>query len=314
MGLSIGLIAGIATESLAGFGKKGWERFGPMFQQGYVAGFIDAVRMAKSRSPESYLARNYPIPAAAKAVHWAHAVKQIYSEKRFEKLYLPDVLQIAAQRLSARMGAQATYSDPGLESMRRMVEARHKALIERMKKLKSEGKLVEGAPLPVEKTPLTPEQRLQKARERFAADLDSKAPAWSDMGNPVRRGFIVGFNECVGIAKTTEPDGFLARNYEVFSKVDKKQKHWLEAMQKIYGKDDAGHILEPAAVAVAWAGKSLASEGATVRALSSVEVEQQRERWRRALSHGLTPYVEPQPGDAASRGGVPAADSSAETP
>ncbi len=295
------MIAGIATETLAGFGKKGWERFGPMFQQGYVAGFIDAVRMAKGHSPQSYLALNYPVPAAAKAIHWAHEVKEIYSEKRFQKLFLPDVLQIAGQRLSSRMGGEATYQDPGLESMRRMVERRHKALIERMKQLKREGKLVEGKALPAEKPPpLTAKERLQKARELFALHLGSKAPAWADMQTPVRRGFVSGFNECVAIAKSVDPDGFLAKNYVVVTKADKKEKHWIEAMRKVYGADDAARVLEPASVALAWAGKALVARGASAETLSAKQAAARREKWQHALGHGPTPYVEAQAPDTHS--------------
>ena len=48
-GLMVGVIAGLLTGAIgvaqSATGKKAWERFGDMFQAGYISGFLDCVRL-----------------------------------------------------------------------------------------------------------------------------------------------------------------------------------------------------------------------------------------------------------------------------
>ena len=147
-----GLVIGSAGVAGAAFGKKGWERFGPMFQQGYVAGFIDAVRIAKNFDPSSYLATNYALPPKAKPLDWTIAVTELYAQKEHENRPMSQILNIVGLNLTKKFGPEVKMDHArqiarlraALEQQRRAVEE-YKRQAEEAKKLAAEGKTEPGS-------------------------------------------------------------------------------------------------------------------------------------------------------------------------
>ena len=86
-GTLIGLILGTSAVSLAEFQKSGWQRFNGMFRAGYVAGFNDAIRIAKNRAAGSYLDVGFTLPADAKVSDWLKVINKLYEKKEYEILY-----------------------------------------------------------------------------------------------------------------------------------------------------------------------------------------------------------------------------------
>ncbi len=254
-----GLLTATAVPALAGFGKTGWERFGALFQQGYVAGFIDAVRLAKSRDPDGYLTKNFKIPAQAKAIHWAREVTEMYAEERFEKLLVSDVLQAAGDKLSIKLGPEAEFFDRGVESLRAMTEARHRAMIERFKEAKENDELVDGKMIPPPPSPMTVDkERLRKARAEAAQRLGTKTRPWPHTAVPRRKSYVLGFTECLDFARLLESKQELLQTFP--SPRRASVDHWNKRLMKIYGpNDEDGRVIEPLPVAMAWVGRDLAA-------------------------------------------------------
>jgi hypothetical protein len=117
VGFALGILAAGAGMAAAAMGKKGWERFGPMFKQGYAAGFNDAVRIAKTSDPESFLARQFRLPPEAKALDWVVMIDRLYAEKENEKRPLPQIFMIAGPKLEAKFGTEADAQRKAFEKM-----------------------------------------------------------------------------------------------------------------------------------------------------------------------------------------------------
>jgi hypothetical protein len=120
-GFVLGVLAAGAGLAMAAMGKAGWNRFGPEFKQGYAAGFTDAVRVAKTADPQSYLAKQFRLPPEAKAMDWVAMVDQLYTEKENEKRPLIQIFSVAGPRLEARFGSENRASHGGFNEMKKAV-------------------------------------------------------------------------------------------------------------------------------------------------------------------------------------------------
>lgn len=135
-GLSIGLVAGL-TAGLLGVahsttGKKAWDRFGQMFQAGYVTGFLDCVSLAKSLDHEGYVATNFTVPPNTKPTHFQAWINtEGYTQERFANRSIPQMLVLAGNALQARFGPELPLSGTAsIEAMRSVIDARRQAIRE----------------------------------------------------------------------------------------------------------------------------------------------------------------------------------------
>jgi len=130
IGVAIGLMLGGAGVATAAFGKKGWERFGPMFQQGYVAGFNDCVRIAKGLTPNGYVARNFTLVPKAKPTVWAKMISDLYAEEKHHNRAMSQIMVIAGQKIAARYNYEAPAPrDAGMDGLRKLMEYRRRELL-----------------------------------------------------------------------------------------------------------------------------------------------------------------------------------------
>ena len=118
LGFALGVVVTSAGMAFAVMGKQGWDRWGPMFKQGYAAGFNDAVRMAKTSDPQSFLAKQFRLPPEAKALDWVVMIDQLYAEEGNENRPLPQIFSIAGPRLEARFGTEAEGQRRAFEKQR----------------------------------------------------------------------------------------------------------------------------------------------------------------------------------------------------
>jgi hypothetical protein len=135
VGLSVGVLAGL----MAGFvgaaysatGKKAWDRFGEMFQAGYVAGFLDCVRIAKAMDYEGYVATNFTIPPGTSGAHFQAWINEEYKDPSVAERTLPQMLVLAGYKLQAKFGPEPPLSgDASMEALRAVIEARRAAVRE----------------------------------------------------------------------------------------------------------------------------------------------------------------------------------------
>ena len=127
LGFALGVVVTSAGMAFAVMGKQGWDRWGPMFKQGYAAGFNYAVRMAKTSDPQSFLAKQFRLPPAAKPLDWVVVIDELYAEEGNENRPLPQIFSMAGPRLEARFGTEAEGQRRAFEKQR---EAQEKALAE----------------------------------------------------------------------------------------------------------------------------------------------------------------------------------------
>jgi hypothetical protein len=99
LGLALGLTLGAAGGSLAGFSKKGWGRVGLEFKQGYMAGFVDALRVAKNQDSSGWMTKNYRVPKNAKAIHWVAEVDRLYKEPSNSNREMAQIMVVAGRNM-----------------------------------------------------------------------------------------------------------------------------------------------------------------------------------------------------------------------
>ncbi|MFQ5478247.1 MAG: hypothetical protein ACE5E4_06485 [Candidatus Binatia bacterium] len=133
VGLVAGLVLGAAGLSAAALGKKGWERFGPMFQQGYIAGFNDCVQLAKGMDSDGWVASNFIVPSRAKPMHWIDFIQEIYAKPENAGWPVSRAMMLAGARMLKDFGPAFQGGSMGLEGMRRLIENRHRAIMEAAK-------------------------------------------------------------------------------------------------------------------------------------------------------------------------------------
>jgi len=111
VGFAAGVIAATAGVSVAALARKGWERFGLDFKQGYVSGFIDATRIAKAYDPSGYLSRQYRIPPKAPSVYWVRTLDELYKKPEHEARTVWQLMAIAGPILEKQFGPEGVV-DP----------------------------------------------------------------------------------------------------------------------------------------------------------------------------------------------------------
>ena len=127
VGVIAGLTAGMVTVAHSTTGKKAWDRFGDMFQAGYVSGFLDCVSIAKAMDRESYVARNYIMPPAIKPSHYQVWINEAYQDPKNGEKTVPQLLVLAGYRLQAKYGPEVPPNDVSMEALRSAVDARRSA-------------------------------------------------------------------------------------------------------------------------------------------------------------------------------------------
>lgn len=130
VGAVAGLIAGAVTVAHSTTGKKAWDRFGDMFQAGYVSGFQDCVRIAKGMDQDGYVARAYVLPQGAKAIEYRNWVDEAYKDPKYVEKTIPQLLVLAGHKLEAKYGPEAPSGNVGLEGLRAVIENRRAAIRE----------------------------------------------------------------------------------------------------------------------------------------------------------------------------------------
>jgi hypothetical protein len=130
VGVVAGLIAGAVTVAHSTTGKKAWERFGDMFQAGYVIGFQDCVRIAKGMDQDGYVARAYALPQGAKPTEYHTWVNEAYKDPKYVEKTVPQLLVLAGHKLEAIYGPEAPTGNVGLEGLRAIIENRRAAIRE----------------------------------------------------------------------------------------------------------------------------------------------------------------------------------------
>jgi hypothetical protein len=138
-GLTIGVVAGVCGGLLAGAigtaysatGKKAWDRFGDMFQAGYITGFLDCVRIAKGMDQRGYIATNYTLPIGAKPSHFQAWINEEYKDPKAADRTLSQMLVLAGYKLEAKFGPeQAQTGSVSEKAMRSVIDARRRAIVE----------------------------------------------------------------------------------------------------------------------------------------------------------------------------------------
>ncbi len=129
IGLTVGLLLGGTGAAWATFAKKGWERFGQWFQEGYVAGFNDCVRLAKALDPQGYVATNYVVPPKAKPHMWRLKINELYAKKEHAERPMSQIMVIAGKDLAKATGyVEIQGGDPRMENLRKALDTRRKAI------------------------------------------------------------------------------------------------------------------------------------------------------------------------------------------
>jgi hypothetical protein len=144
-GLLIGVVAGVFGGLLAGAvgvahsatGKKAWERFGEMFQAGYISGFLDCVRLAKGMDGQGYVATNYVLPRGARPGDYQAWIQEEYKKPEAAERTLPQMLVLASHAMEAKFGPETPIGSVQMQHMRRVIDARRQALLEAEKSEKA---------------------------------------------------------------------------------------------------------------------------------------------------------------------------------
>ena len=130
VGVVAGLTAGMVTVAHSTTGKKAWDRFGDMFQAGYISGFLDCVSIAKAMDRESYVARSYIMPPSTKASHYQAWINEAYKDPKNLEKTVPQLLVIAGYRLETKFGPEVPPNDVSMEGLRSAIESRRQAFRE----------------------------------------------------------------------------------------------------------------------------------------------------------------------------------------
>lgn len=133
-GVAVGVVAGLLTGAIgvahSATGKKAWERFGNMFQAGYLAGFIDCVRLAKGMDSRGYVATNYILPRGAKLADYQAWINEEYKKPEAAERTLPQMLVLASHAMEAKFGPEQPIGNIQMQHMRKVIDGRRKELIE----------------------------------------------------------------------------------------------------------------------------------------------------------------------------------------
>jgi hypothetical protein len=278
-GTLIGLILGSSAVSLAEFKKSGWERFNGMFRAGYIAGFNDAVRIAKYRSAGSYLDTAFSVPSDARVSDWLKAMNRLYAKKENENLAVSQIIQLAGKELEGEFGADVSADN--LARLAAFIQQRRDSAAERVRRKKIEEERAEAAGIEKPDPSQHPKVKMMKARRETLAMLGIEEDYWEDTGARLKRGYVEGFNDCVYVARLTDGDGFVAKSYAL-PKANFQQ--WRRALNGFYG--EIARQAEPRLVAMAHAGRAVAAKHGTVAPADEKTLATRREFVERKLAPG----------------------------
>ena len=131
IGVTAGLLAGAIGVAHSATGKKAWDRFGDMFQAGYIAGFLDCVRLAKGMDQQGYIATNYVLPRAAKPSDYQAWINEEYKKNpESADRTIPQMLILAGHKMAAKFGPEQPTGNVQMQHMRRVIDARRQTIIE----------------------------------------------------------------------------------------------------------------------------------------------------------------------------------------
>ncbi|MFP6625449.1 MAG: hypothetical protein VCA74_00095 [Deltaproteobacteria bacterium] len=146
-GAIVGLTLGSVVAAWGAFGKKGWERFGSEFQGGYVAGFVDCVRLGKQMEPQGYMFRTFKTPRSATIPEWQWAVTEVYKNKKYQDLNMYQVMELAGYELEKHYGPDIEAPSTGpLERLREVLKQRRVERIEKARKAREAAQAESPAP------------------------------------------------------------------------------------------------------------------------------------------------------------------------
>jgi len=137
VGLVAGLTVGVVTIAHSTTGKKAWDRFGDMFQAGYVGGFQDCVRIAKGMDQEGYVARTFVLPPNTRPTHYQAWITDAYKDPKNDEKTIPQLLVLAGYKLEATFGPEVPSNNTGLDGLRGAVDA-HRAAIREAEQAKKD--------------------------------------------------------------------------------------------------------------------------------------------------------------------------------
>ncbi len=285
-GTLIGLVLGTSAVSLAEFKKSGWQRFNGMFRAGYVAGFNDAIRIAKHRAAGSYLDTGFKVPMNAKVSDWLKTINRLYEKKEYEHLAVSQLIQLAGEEMMEEFGPDA--STARLAQLQGFIAQRQAAATERLKQRKAAEAEMKAKGIEPPDPREHPKVKMMEARRETLELLGLDEDYWDDTGSRLKKGYITGFNDCVYVAELTEPESFVASNY---TRADVDYKRWRRALNNFYG--DLSRQSEPRLVAMAHAGRAVAAKHGAA-ALQGDKAAAQRAYLEKALSEDAS---KDQPGD-----------------
>ena len=84
-----------------------------MFQAGYLAGFIDCVRLAKGMDSRGYVATNYILPRGAKLADYQAWINEEYKKPETAERTLPQMLVLASHAMEAKFGPEQPIGNMG---------------------------------------------------------------------------------------------------------------------------------------------------------------------------------------------------------
>jgi len=116
-GLVIGAIFGVIVAGVglshSAVGKKAWDENGWSFQVGYVAGFLDAVRLTKSMEPGGWIDKSYALPKNANLAVWHKAIVELYEDPENASNDVPRLILVAGKPLEKEYGPEAARDTTG---------------------------------------------------------------------------------------------------------------------------------------------------------------------------------------------------------
>ena len=128
VGLVVGLVCTAAAGSWAAMGKMHWDKRNWHFQVGYMAGFIDVVRIVQARHPDISFAREFKIPPKIPPHLWRERVNRLYGEEEHANRPLTQVIVIAGQQFAAETGyTHQPSGSVGFGALHAVIEQRAKA-------------------------------------------------------------------------------------------------------------------------------------------------------------------------------------------
>ncbi len=104
-----------------------------MFKSGYMAGFIDCLRIAKAFDDRGYLATTFTLPPRVSGAHWVKVIDELYEDESSDERQLPQMIALAGDRLEKKFGREIKSKSPGLGALRAFFAARRKAMLEAQK-------------------------------------------------------------------------------------------------------------------------------------------------------------------------------------